>query len=196
MCRWGVSYHKWHFYVFDPKKCSCDAPIKKFLIFAMDSIRPFDLLTHLQPFQIWVEMNTKVQNWTKMSIYHRIVSHKKIWNVPLDALICPLQIINDIEPLSLTLHGLNACFIHHPSNVKNYSIGHKSETDWPKQQKKVFWRIYFYTSMLVLGLKFKIQMVENLRVTFWTSVKSTFNGPANDPPMTYSKIQNRLRRAN
>ena len=31
MCRWGVSYHKWHFYVFDPKKCSCDPPIKNFL---------------------------------------------------------------------------------------------------------------------------------------------------------------------
>ena len=49
--------------------------------------------------------------------------------------------------------------------------------------------------MLVLGLKFKIQMTENLRVTFWTSVKSTFNGPANDPQVTYSKIQNRLSRA-
>ena len=42
----------------------------------------------------------------------------------------------DIEPLSLTLHGVNACFIHHPSNVKNYSIGHKLETDQPKQKKK------------------------------------------------------------
>ena len=41
MCRWGVSYHKWHFYVFDPKKCSCDPPIKKFPIFALDSIRPY-----------------------------------------------------------------------------------------------------------------------------------------------------------
>ena len=49
--------------------------------------------------------------------------------------------------------------------------------------------------MLVLGLKFKIQMAENLRVTFWTSVKSTFNGPANNPLVTYSKIQNRLSRA-
>ena len=49
--------------------------------------------------------------------------------------------------------------------------------------------------MLVLGLKFKIQMAENLRVTFWTSVKSTLNGPANGPVVTYSKIQNRLRRA-
>ena len=41
----------------------------------------------------------------------------------------------DIEPLSSTLHGLNAHFIHHPSNVKNYSIGHKSETDQSKQKK-------------------------------------------------------------
>ena len=81
-------------------------------------------------------MKTKVQNWTKMSICHRTVNHKKIWNVPLDALICPLQIINDIEPLSLTLHGVNACFIHHPSNVKNYSICHKLETDQPKQKQK------------------------------------------------------------
>ena len=42
----------------------------------------------------------------------------------------------DIEPLSLTLHGVNACFIHHPSNVENYSIGYKSETDQSKQKKK------------------------------------------------------------
>ena len=41
MCRWGVSYSKWHFYVFDPKKCSCDPPIKKFPIFALDPIRPY-----------------------------------------------------------------------------------------------------------------------------------------------------------
>ena len=34
--------------------------------------------------------------------------------------------------------------------------------------------------MLVLGLKFKIQMAEN-RLTFWTSVKSTLNGQANGP---------------
>ena len=42
----------------------------------------------------------------------------------------------DIEPLSLTLHGVNACFIQHPSNVKNYSIGHKLETNQQKQKKK------------------------------------------------------------
>ena len=47
--------------------------------------------------------------------------------------------------------------------------------------------------MLVLGLKFKIQMAKNLRVTFWTSAKLTLNGPANGPEVTYSKIQNRFK---
>ena len=48
--------------------------------------------------------------------------------------MCPLQIINDFESLSLTLHGVNTCFIHHPSNVENYSISHKSETGQPKEK--------------------------------------------------------------
>ena len=66
----------------------------------------------------------------------------------------PLQIINDIETLSLTIHGLNMCFIHYPSNVENYLIGHKSETDQPKQKQKnrvlenIF--LHLYTSF---GLK-------------------------------------------
>ena len=130
-----------------------------------------------------------------MSICHRTVSHKQILNVPLDALICPLQIINDIEPLSSTLHGVNACFIHHPFNIENYSIGHKSETAQPKK-KKIFIRVtYFYTFLPILGLKFKIQMAENLCSIFLTCVKSTLNGPANGPTVTHSKIQNRLSRA-
>ena len=139
-------------------------------------------------------MKTKVQNWTKMSICQRTGNHKKIWNVPLDALICPLQIINDIEPLSSTVHGVNVCFIHHHSNVENYSIGHKSETSQPKKKKKRVGRIYFYTSILVLDLKIKIQMAKNLYWTFWTSVKSVLNGPPNGSDVTYSKIQNRLSR--
>ena len=75
----------------------------------------------------------------------------------MDALMCPLQIINDIEPLSLTLHGVNACFIHHPSNVENCSMGHKSETNQPKPKKKLlFWTIYSYTFLPILRSKFKI----------------------------------------
>ena len=49
--------------------------------------------------------------------------------------MCPLQITNDIEHLSSTLHGVNGTFIHHPSNVENYSNGHKSETDQKKKKK-------------------------------------------------------------
>ena len=57
-------------------------------------------------------------------------------NVPLDALMCPLPIIIDTEPLSSTLHGLNTRFIHHPSNVKNYLICHRVR-NWSMKKKKV-----------------------------------------------------------
>ena len=171
MCRWGMSYHKWHFYVFDPKKCSCDPPIKNFPVFALYPIRPYldwalRALTHLWPFQLRLEMKTKVQNWNKMSICHRTINHKKIWNVPLDALICPLQIINDIEPLSLSLHGVNTCFIHHLSNVENYSIGHKSETGLPKKNKRCIKFTYLYTFLPILGSQFKIPNVTEAISTF------------------------------
>ena len=122
-----------------------------------------------------------------MSICHRTVSHKKISNVPLDALICPLQIINDIEPLSLTLHGVNARFIHHPSNVKNYSIGHKSETSQPPQKKVGRENIFLH---LYTGFGVKIQNTHHYRnsATFLTSWQSALNGPANGSEVTYSKI--------
>ena len=139
-------------------------------------------------------MKTKVQNWTKMSICHRTLNHKKIWNVPLDALICPLQIINDIEPLSLTLHGLNARFIYHPSNLENYSIGHKLETGQPKKKKKVH-QIHIFIH-LSAHFELKIQNTHRYR-NFWifsTSGQSALNGPANGPEVRYSKIQNRLSR--
>ena len=137
-----------------------------------------------------------MQNSTKMSICHTTVNHRKILNAPSDVLMCPLQIFNDIEPLSLTIHGVNMCFIHYPSNVENYSIGHKSETDRPKQKKKiVFWRIYFYTFILVLDSKIKIQMAKNFCLTFLTSVKSALNSLANGSEVAYSKIKNRLSRA-
>ena len=128
----------------------------------------FDLLIHLQPFQIAAKMKIKVQNSTKMSICHTTVNHRKICNAPLDDLMCPLQMINDIEPLSLTLNGVNACFIHHPSNLENYSISHKSETGEPKNKQKMdLWRIYFYTFILVLGTKFKISSGQKSSLNFF-----------------------------
>ena len=68
--------------------------------------------------------------------------------------MCPLQIIYDIEPLSSTLHGANTHFIYHPSNVENYSIGHKLETTQPK--KKCIRVTYFYTFLQFFGSNFKI----------------------------------------
>ena len=110
--------------------------------------------------------------------------------------MCPLQMINDIEPLSLTLHGVNAHFIHYPSNVKNYSISHKSETGQPKKKKKKVHPSYIF---LHLSANFwvKIQNTHRYRNggTFLTSGQSALNGPANSSEVTYSKIQNRLSRA-
>ena len=74
--------------------------------------------------------------------------------------MCPLQIINDTEPLSLTLHGVNAHFIYHPSNVENYSIGHKSETAQPKKRCIKF--TYLYTFVQILGSKFKIPIATEI----------------------------------
>ena len=111
-----------------------------------------------------------------MSICHRTVNHKEIWNAPLDALMCLLQIINDIETLSLIIHGVNACFIHHPSNVKNYLIGHKSETSQPKKKKRLSWRTlswrtYFYTFLQIFGSKFKIPIAtENREPYRWPHI--------------------------
>ena len=103
MCRWGVSYFKWHFYVFDAKKYSCDPPNIKFscfctgshwTMFRLTTDSNFDLPTHL-----WTLSNVTLNEdqSTKldlMLICQRTVKQKKISNVPLDALTCPLPIIN------------------------------------------------------------------------------------------------------
>ena len=126
----------------------------------------FDLLTHLPPFDIAAEMKTKCKIRLKCQFSHTTINCRKNFNTPLDALMCPLQIINDSEPLSLTLHGVNAHFIHHPSNVENYSIGHKSETNQPKQKKKLFWTTYFYTFLPILSSKFIIPIAIEAISTF------------------------------
>ena len=50
---------------------------------------------------------------------------------------------------------------------------------------------------LYTGFGVKIQNTHRYRnlATFLTSWQSVLNGPANSPDLTYSKIQNRLRRA-
>ena len=71
--------------------------------------------------------------------------------------MCPPQITNDIEHLSFTLHGVNGMFICHPSNVENYSNGHKLEMGQPNKKKKFLSRVtYFYTFLQILDSQFKI----------------------------------------
>ena len=66
--------------------------------------------------------------------------------------MCPPQIINDIEPLSSTIHGLIGRFIHHPSNVKitRAAISRKP-IDRIKKKKKPFLITYFYTLKNIYG---------------------------------------------
>ena len=72
--------------------------------------------------------------------------------------MCPLQITNDIEHLLLILHGVNEMFILHPSNVKNYSNGHKSETGQPNQKKKIVHPSYIFL---------------HLSANFWVKTQNT-----------------------
>ena len=168
VCRWGVVPPQIAFCTFRPKKyvfCSCELPGKNFHVFKLESDRPcldWQLIWFLtswpiyDPFKSQPKWRQKCKIWLWHQFYHRTVNCRKICNAPLDALMCPLQIINDFEPLSSTLHGVNTHFIHHLSNVKNYSIGHKSETNWPKQKQKngILENIFLH---LYTGFGLKIQ---------------------------------------
>ena len=79
------------------------------------------------------------------------------------------------------MHALSTT--HPMSKITRSAISWKL-IDQSKNKKMVSWRIYVYTFILVLGSKFKIQVAENLRVTFLTSVKSALNGPANGSEVT------------
>ena len=98
----------------------------------------------------------------------------------------------DIEPLSLTLHSVIAHFIHHPSNVENYSISHKWKTSQPK--KKVCQIHIFIHLSADFGLTIQNTQHYRSRLNFSTSGKLALNGPSNGAEVTYSKIQNRLNR--
>ena len=152
-------------------------------------------MTHLWPIEIAAEMKTKCKIELKCKFSHTTVNHRNNFNAPLDTLMCSLQIITDSEPLTLTLHGVNTYFIHHPFNVKNYSIGHKSETNWPNPKKIVILDNIFL--LLSANFEVKIQNTQCYRrlINFSTSGKSALNSPANSPMVTHSKNQNRLSRA-
>ena len=173
-----------------------------FPVFALDPIRWYlhwalsRFLTSwpiYNPFKLQLKLK-QCKIWLKCQFSHRAVNHRKTCNAPIDALMCPLQIINDIVPLSLTLHGVNTWFIHHLSNVENYLIGHKSETDWPKPKKKCYSGQPILTPFCQFwGQNSKYPMLQK-PANFSTSGKTSLNSPANGPEVTYSKIQNRLSR--
>ena len=55
----------------------------------------------------------------------------------------------------------------HPSNVKNYSIGHKSETDEPKPKKKVILDNIFLHLSANFEVKIQNTQCYRSRLTFW-----------------------------
>ena len=52
-------------------------------------------------------------------IFLRTVDQKNYQKIFFSSLIGPLKMTNDIEPLSLTLHGINGHFIEWPPNGQN-----------------------------------------------------------------------------
>ena len=129
-----------------------------------------------------------------MSICHRTINHKKILNVPLDALICPLQIINNIESLSSTLHGVNTHFIHHHPmwKITRSAISRKPVNQ--KKKKKVLPSYIFLHLSANFGAKIQNTHCHRNWATFLTFHQSALNGPANGLAVRYSKIQNWLSR--
>ena len=88
--------------------------------------------------------------------------------------MCPLQIINDIEAMSLTLHGvIHALSTTYPMlEITQSAISHNLVN-----KKMVFQVTYFYIFLQIFSSR-----------SFLTSGQSAFNAPA----VIYSKIQGRL----
>ena len=75
--------------------------------------------------------------------------------------MCPLQIINDIEPLSSTLHGVNACFIHHLSVSKiTQSAISRKQIDQNPQKKVILDNLFLH---LFPNFEVKIQNTQRYR---------------------------------
>ena len=74
--------------------------------------------------------------------------------------------------------------IHHPSNVENYLISHKSETGQPKKtpKNKVFWRTYFtpLCQFMAQNSKYPLLQIFGNKLDIWKI--STCQA------VTYSKI--------
>ena len=145
------------------------------------------------PFKLDLKWWPKCKIWLKC-LFAIELSTTKNWNIPWGALMCPLQIINWHWTPIMDPSWCKHMPIHHPSNVENYSISHKSETAQPKKKKVVLENIFLHLSA---NFWLKIHNTHGYRNggTILTSGQSALNGPANGSEVTYSKIQNRLSRA-
>ena len=121
-------------------------------MFRLTTEQIFDLPAYWHPLTwIWPEMKTKVQNMPWKSIFERTINRRKIWNVPLDVLMCPPQI-------SIQWHWTP---IIDPSWCK-----------WnlyppPIQCRKNYAsELYFYTSLQIFDSKFKISIATEVHKLF------------------------------
>ena len=147
----------------------------------------FEILIPLQPFQIWPEMKTKVQNLIKYQFLHRTIICQK-------NLKCTLRCSNG----SSTNHQWHwipiinpswckSMLYHHPSNLKNYSIGHKSETIL--QNNLCYQNLHIITPVCqFMTGKWKYKWQTVFIEVFLISEKSAINGPPKGPVVRYWKI--------
>ena len=97
----------------------------------------FDLPTHFQDFKIGPQIMKNWEIWVSGQFFHRSVDRKNVQKIFLSSLICPLQMTNDNEPLSSTLHAVNARFIRCPSK-NSYSTANFSKNRQSKNYQKIF----------------------------------------------------------
>ena len=67
------------------------------------------------------------------------------------------------------------------SKITRSAISRKPIDQNKNKKIRVLENIFLHLYILVLDLKIKIQMAKNRCLTFWTSVKSTLNGPTKRP---------------
>ena len=126
-----------------------------------------------------------------MSSCQRTVTHRNIWNVPSDALMCPLQIINQhwspiIDP-SWSKRDIYLSTTHPMSKITWAAISQKP-INQIKQFKKLSSGIYFYTCVQFFGSKIQNTNGQKSLLNFLTSEKLALNGPTNGPMVIWSQF--------
>ena len=169
----GVSYPKRHFY---PKSApvtlenffSCFCTGSHWTIFRLSPEKIFDLLTDLQPIEIPAKLKTKCKIWLKCQFLHTTINRRKILNAPLDALMCPLQIINWqwtlITDPSWCKHMLYPPPIQCRKLLDRPQVGNR----WTKTPKKI---VILDNIFLHLSANFEVE-IQNTQcyrsqLTFW-----------------------------